>query len=120
MNHEPFDGPVPFLQSGEQRLIKLRKRLETLFEELYLVHDVVMVSVSTLSGQKADYDPEVAHVLVRCGVDKMHGQLKSLSHIVEQLGGVTEFTRQRETGGESPNRIKVELDLHATEHDEDE
>ena len=34
---------------------------------------------------------EVAHVLTRCVVDKMHGQLKSVAHIIHQLGGSAHF-----------------------------
>ena len=84
MNPKPIAPPhVPFLQHGEQRLINLRTRLEAHFEELSLAHDVVCVSVQTLARQRSDYDPEV--------VDKMHRQLKSVAHIIHQLGGSAHF-----------------------------
>jgi hypothetical protein len=85
------EPPIPLLQHGEQRLIKLRTRLEKHFEELSLAHDVVCISVQTLARQRSDYDPEVAHVLTRCVVDKMHGQLRSVAHIIQQLGGAAHF-----------------------------
>ena len=91
MNPNPTAPHVPFLQHGEQRLINLRTRLEAHFEELSLAHDVVCVSVQTLARQRSDYDPEVAHVLTRCVVNKMHGQLKSVAHIIHQLGGSAHF-----------------------------
>lgn len=91
MNPNINEPPIPLLQHGEQRLIKLRTRLEKHFEELSLAHDVVCISVQTLARQRSDYDPEVAHVLTRCVVDKMHGQLRSVAHIIQQLGGAAHF-----------------------------
>jgi hypothetical protein len=75
---------------GERQLAKMRAHLQDLFGELYLVRDVINVSIEAI--QASEIDPEVGRVLFRCGAEKLFGQLHSLSDLIEQLGGHTEFS----------------------------
>jgi hypothetical protein len=92
--------PIPLLKENEQKLVRLRSRLEDMFRELYLIHDVMVVCGATCDAESADLDPEVSHVLRRCGADKLYGQMKALTNIIEFLGGRTEFTEQQEAAQE--------------------
>ena len=88
-------GTVPFLKDGERRLTRMRARLQDIFGEIYLVRDVITISIEAMHAQVSDFHPEVGRVLFRCGAEKLYGQLRSLSDLIEQLGGRTEFTEER-------------------------
>ena len=90
-------GPsISVTQEGEPRFAAMRVRLLDVFEELRLVRDVITVSVEAMHAQMSDFDPDVGRVLFYYGAEKLFGQLESLSDIIEQLGGRTEFTNDRE------------------------
>ena len=82
-------SPITLIQYTEQRLTKIRDRLESMFNRLLIIHDVIVVNAKALESQNTDLDSEMARVLRRCGSDKLHGQLQSLNHIIEQFGGTT-------------------------------
>ena len=89
-------GTPPIIKDHERRLATMRARLQDIFGEMYLVRDVITISVEAMHAQASDYNPEVGRVLFRCGAEKLYGQLRSLSDLIEQLGGRTEFTEDRE------------------------
>jgi len=89
-------GTVPIIKDSEQRLTTMRARLQDIFGEIYLVRDVITISIEAMHATVSDFDPEVGRVLFRCGAEKLYGQLRSLSDLIEQLGGRTEFTDDRE------------------------
>lgn len=92
-----FLGPgIQTIQDCERNLIAMRTRLQDMFGELCLVRDVITVSVDAMISQVSSFDPDVGRVLFRCGAEKLYGQLESLSDIIEQLGGRTEFSKSRE------------------------
>ena len=80
---------------NEPHLIEMRSRLQDVFGELRLVRDVITVSVEAMHAQVSDFDPEVGRVLFQCGAERLYGQLESISDLIEQLGGRTEFTEDR-------------------------
>ena len=100
MNPIPVSSPIPIIEDSERQLAKLRGRLEGIFHELHTIHAVVVVSAETITNQGAEFDPDVSCVLRRCGSDKLHGQLKSLTFVIEQLGGRTEYSEVAAEPGE--------------------
>jgi hypothetical protein len=90
--------PIPFLKSNEEQLAKIRRQLEAMFIELRLVQDVIMVCRGASGSEGSDLDDEVEHVLRRCGSDRMHTVLKTLTQIVERFGGTTEMSEERQGG----------------------
>ena len=96
MNPFPASSPIPIIEDSERWLAKMRGRLEGIFQELHTIQAVIVVSAETIANQGADFDPEVSCVLTRCASDKLHNQLQSLTSVIEQLGGRTEYTEIRE------------------------
>ena len=93
MNVAPPDHqPVPLLKGSEEQVAKLRKRLEEVFRNVSLAHDVVVVCIELSQGTSSDFNTEVAHVLRRCVADKLHFQMEVLTNVVERLGGKTAFS----------------------------
>jgi hypothetical protein len=95
--NESARRPIPLLRSDEEQLAKIRRQLEGMFRELRLVQDVIMVCGGVCESISSDLDGEVEHVLRRCGSDRLHSVLRTLSEIVERFGGRTEMS---ETGQE--------------------
>ena len=96
---------ISTIQERERNFVAMRARLQDMFGELCLVRDVITVSVEAMISQVSDFDPDVGRVLFRCGAEKLYGQLESLSDIIEQLGGRTEFTESREKPRESEPEV---------------
>jgi hypothetical protein len=93
---------IPQMQKNEEQFLKVREKLEDLFSNLNLIHDVVIVCSGLCREAQSDPTLEVAHVLRRCATDKLFGQLNALTSVIERLGGRTEFTELRErNSGES-------------------
>ena len=84
--------PIPFLKSDEEQIGKIRRQLETMFRELRLVQDVIVVCGGVCGSVNSDFDDEVEHVLRRCASDRMHTVLKTITQIVERFGGTTELS----------------------------
>lgn len=84
--------PVPFLKSDEEQIARIRRQLEGMFRELRLVQDVIRVCGAVAGTVGFDLDDEVEHVLHRCGSDRLHSILKTLTQIVERFGGSTEMS----------------------------
>ena len=90
------DSGISITQESELRTASMRSQLRDMFGELRLVRDIITVSVEAMYAQASHFDADVSRVLFRCGAEKLYGQLKSLSDIIEQLGGRTEFSVGRE------------------------
>jgi hypothetical protein len=75
---QPPRPSVPLLKGSEEQVIKLRKRLEDVFRNVSLAHDVVALCVE-LSQGSGDFNPEIAHVLRRCAAEKLYFQMKVLT-----------------------------------------
>ena len=79
----------PLLKGSEEQVIKLRKRLEDVFRNVSLAHDVVAICIELTEGNSGDFNPEMAHVLRRCAADRLYFQLEVLTKVIERLGGTT-------------------------------
>jgi hypothetical protein len=90
------ESEIPMLQDNEARMLKLRKKLERIFDELELIRDVIIVSYFACKGQNSDVDPEIEHVLRTHGSNALHSQMAHLTDVIEKLGGRTQFTEDRE------------------------
>jgi hypothetical protein len=77
---------------SEEQVTKLRKRLEEVFGNVSLAHDVVAICIELSEGNTGDFNPEMAHVLRRCVAEKLHFQLEVLTSVIERLGGTTAFS----------------------------
>jgi hypothetical protein len=99
---ETPDGSVA--RRNEPHLIQMRSRLQDVFDELRLVRDVITVSIEAMHAQVSDFDPEVGRVLFQCGAGRLYGQLESLSDLIEQLGGRTDLTVDRDQIQAAPER----------------
>jgi hypothetical protein len=84
--------PIPLLKSNEEQLAKIRRQLEGMFRELRLVQDVILVCGGACESVNSDLDGEVEHVLRRCGSNRLHSVLKTLTEIVARFGGTTEMS----------------------------
>ena len=84
--------PIPLMGRNEEQLVKLRKQLEGMFTELHLVLDVTTVCNELTFCKAHDFSPEMTHVLRRCAINRLHGQMKVLTGIVERFGGRTDFS----------------------------
>jgi hypothetical protein len=80
---------IPLVKDTEQRLAKMCRQLEDMFRSLELVYDEISVCSEAARSQGR---PELASVLGLCVCDRLFTQLKSLTHIVEWLGGKTKLS----------------------------
>ena len=83
---------VPLFHGSEEQAAKLRKRLEEVFRNVSLAHDVVAICVELSEGNSGDFNAEMAHVLRRCAADKLRFQMEVLTKVIERLGGTTAFS----------------------------
>ena len=88
--------PIPFLKGDEEKLAKIRRQLEGVFEELRLVEDVIMLCCGVCECDKSGFESEIQHVLRRCGSNRIQGTLKTLTQIVERFGGNTAMSENAE------------------------
>lgn len=78
--------------TGDQRLVSIRKRLETVFQRLALILDVTITVHKAIESQGVEHDDNFARVLQRSGCDKLHVTLVKLNKIIEELGGKTSYS----------------------------
>lgn len=88
--------PIPFLKGDEEKLAKIRRQLEGMFQELRLIEDVIMLCCAVCQCDKSGFESEIEHVLRRCGSNRVHGILKTLTQIVERFGGTTDMSEERQ------------------------
>ena len=85
----------PLLKGSEEQVVKLRKRLEDVYRNVSLTHDVVAICIELTEGNSGDFNPEMAHVLRRCAADRLYFQLEVLTKVIERLWGHHDFERCR-------------------------
>jgi hypothetical protein len=69
-----------------------RPRLEDLFRDLNLIHDLMTVCGEAAKAPRSVCDIELSNVLQRVGADLLYTHLKTLTDIIERMGGSTDFT----------------------------
>ena len=89
--------PIPFLKGDEEKLAKIRRQLENVFEELRLVEDLMMLCGAVCEVTKCGFDFEIEHVMRRCGTNRIHGVLRTLTQVIERFGGSTAMSDSAET-----------------------
>lgn len=99
----PQTTTIPIIKDNELRLAKMRRQLEGMFNHLNVVHDEIIV---TAKAARSEGMPEIANVLSLSVCNKLFGQLKLLTNVIERLGGTTELSEdddqaRQETAQES-------------------
>jgi hypothetical protein len=94
ITHETTTTTIPIIKDSELRLAKMRRRLEDLFFSLDLVQDEVTVAAEAARSHGI---PDVANVLSLAVCNRLSGQLRLLTHVIEQLGGTTELSEENES-----------------------
>ena len=94
---QPSHQSAPLLKGSQEQVVKLRKRLEDVFRNVSLAHDVVAICIELSEGNTGDFNPEMAHVLRRCAADRLHFQMEVLTRVIERLGGTTAFSHAEST-----------------------
>lgn len=99
----PQTTTIPIIKDSELRLAKMRRQLEGMFNHLNVVHDEISV---TAEAARSEGMPEIANVLSLSVCNKLFGQLKLLTNVIERLGGTTELSEdddqaRQETAQES-------------------
>ncbi len=85
---EQPSGPCISLpeHSGEEQILKLRRRLKEVSRDVSLIQDVITVCVELSQGSSGDFNPEIANVLRRCAADRLRFQMTVLTNVIERLG----------------------------------
>jgi hypothetical protein len=94
----PPTTTIPIIKDSELRLAKMRRQLEGMFNHLNVVHDEISV---TAEAARSEGMPAIANVLSLSVCNKLFGQLKLLTNIIERLGGTTELSEDDETRQEA-------------------
>ena len=97
MNPNLVTSPIPTIQDQETLLAKMRRQLEQVFVETYIIHDVVVICAEACRSASGDYGDEFENVLRNHACDSLFRQMKMLTSVIEMLGGRTKFTDDRET-----------------------
>src|SRR5689334_20744552 len=88
---------VPFLRPSEEQASKIRRQLESIYRDLDLLHDLLLVCSGACNAETANIDIRgVEHVLRRCGSDRLFSIQKTLTSVIERFGGRTEMSEQRQ------------------------
>lgn len=82
---------IPIIKDNEQRLAKMRRQLEGMFSTLDLVHDEIAVASE---AARSEGQPEIANVLSLSVGNRLWGQLRLLTGIIERLGGRTDLSEE--------------------------
>jgi hypothetical protein len=94
----PHAHTVPLAQDNELRLAKMRRQLEQMFHHLSVIHDEISV---TADAARSEGMPAIANVLSLSVCNKLFGQLRLLTNIIERLGGTTELSDEGESRQET-------------------
>lgn len=90
----PQATTVPLARDNELRLAKMRRDLEDIFRHLHVAVDEVDVSAEAARSRGL---PGVANVLTLEVSNRIFRQLKSLTNVIERLGGQTDLSEDDET-----------------------
>jgi hypothetical protein len=85
---------IPLIKDNELRLAKMRRQLEDMFRSLSLVHDEIGVASE---AARSEGQPEIANVLSLSICNRLFGQLKLLTSLIERLGGRTDLSEEETT-----------------------
>lgn len=94
----PQATTIPLVKDNELRLAKMRRQLEGMFHHLNVIHDEISV---TADAARSEGMPAIANVLSLSVCNKLFGQLRLLTNIIERLGGATELSEDDETPQET-------------------
>lgn len=91
---QPIPGTttIPIIKDNELRLARMRRQLEGMFRTLNLVHDEIGVASQ---AARSEGQPEIANVLSLSVCNRVFGQLKLLTNIIERLGGRTDLSEEQ-------------------------
>lgn len=99
----PAHQSIPFLNSDEEQIGKIRRQLEGVFRELDLVHDVIVVcdiaahaEINIASHGDVDLGDAVPHVIRRCGTNRLYTAMRTLTEVVERFGGRTKMSEDED------------------------
>jgi len=90
----PATTTIPIIKDNELRLAKIRRHLEGMYRALNLVHDEIGVAAD---AARSEGQPEIANVLSLSVCNRLFGQLKLLTNIIERLGGKTDLSEDQES-----------------------
>jgi hypothetical protein len=93
----PLPGSIPVIADSKVRLV-LRRQFEDMFRSLDLIHDEIEVASE---AARSEGQPEIANVLTYCVGSRLFGELKSLTNIIEWLGGRTNLSEVQEPTNET-------------------
>ena len=54
---QAIPASIPFLRTNEEQAAKVRKRLEDIFSNISLVHDVIVMSIEVCESNSGDFNP---------------------------------------------------------------
>ncbi len=94
----PQTTTIPLVKDTELRLAKMRRQLEGMFRYLNVIHDEISV---TAVAARSEGMPAIANVLSMSVCNKLFGQLRLLTNIIERLGGATDLSEDDETRQET-------------------
>jgi len=55
-------------------------------------HDVIIVCTEVCHCNSSDFSSELENVMRRCAINRLFGQMRALTKIIERFGGKTELT----------------------------
>jgi hypothetical protein len=90
----PQTTTIPIIKDNELRLAKMRRQLEDMFRSLDLTHDEIGVAAE---AARSEGQPAISNVLSLCVCNRLFSQLKSLTNIIERLGGRTDLSEEEES-----------------------
>ncbi len=90
----PQTTTMPIIKDNELRLAKMRRQLEGMFNHLNVIHDEISVTADAARSQGMS---AIANVLSMSVCNKLFGQLRLLTNIIQRLGGTTELSEDDET-----------------------
>ena len=91
---KPQATTIPLIQDCELRLAKMRRQLEDIYRNVDLAHEEVIVAADAAREQGM---PHLDTVLRLSVSNRLFGQLKGLTNIIERLGGKTDLSEDDKT-----------------------
>src|SRR6185437_451051 len=99
----PQEPILPIFKDDQAHLVKLRRRLEEVFRQIYLAHDVTLLVGEVCANRNKENSPEIERVLRECGTNRLFSAMKNLTFVIEKLGASTEITEDVERHGQEPS-----------------
>jgi len=83
---------MPLIRDVELQLAKIRKQLEDVFNGMHLTHDGILVAAG---AARSETKFELENVL-RSLANRLQGQMKLMTRVIERLGGRTPMSEDAE------------------------